>query len=66
MTSVGPNSATANGETEYSKIYIVFVEVEHANTPINATHRIHNTEYIRQMLQIAGFRSILRQTTNVA
>ena len=46
-SALRPNSATADSETEYSNIHIIFVEVEHANTGIYTTHRIqkHRTIY---------------------
>ena len=55
------NSATANGETEYNKIHIVFVEVEHAK--YSTTLYTQNAEYgnteIQQYVTALGSGQIL-------
>ena len=54
-SALRPNSATANGETEYSKIHII--EVQHAITQYrNTLHKIQNTEiqkYVVQWVQVS-------------
>ena len=60
-----PNSATANGETEYSKIYIV--EVQHAKYSSTQIQNTGTLKYVKRFTYLFnGFSSALRSNSTTA